>query len=202
MSSTIDTNRFEDMQISVGQDIDRAVEVMRKGGVVLYPTDTVWGLGCDARNPEAIARVYEIKRRADSKALICLVESLDRLQSLVGPLSDPLSQLLDSPRPTTVIYPSASGVAPNLLAPDGSIGLRLTSELYSSRLCARLGSPVVSTSANISGAPSPAIFSEISPEILDAVDYIAAYRRDDTTPATPSRIVRLDPEGQIEILRQ
>lgn len=190
------------MQISVGQDIDRAVEVMRKGGVVLYPTDTVWGLGCDARNPEAIARVYEIKRRADSKALICLVESLDRLQSLVGPLSDPLSQLLDSPRPTTVIYPSASGVAPNLLAPDGSIGLRLTSELYSSRLCARLGSPVVSTSANISGAPSPAIFSEISPEILDAVDYIAAYRRDDTTPATPSRIVRLDPEGQIEILRQ
>lgn len=182
-------------------DIEKAVETMRRGGVILYPTDTVWGLGCDARCSEAVAKIYEIKRRADSKALICLVESRERLSAHVGAISAELDAVLSSERPTTVIYPSAKGVAPSLLAADGSIGVRITSEAFSSALCAALGAPIVSTSANISGLPSPAIFSEIAPEIVEAVDYVAHTRRDDHTRVAPSRIVRLMPDGTAEILR-
>ncbi len=184
-------------------DIERAVDVMKAGGVILYPTDTVWGLGCDASCADAVRRIYAIKRRADSKALISLVGSRARLEQCVGPLPDVIATLLDHPdgRPVTVVYPHARGLAPDLLASDGSAGIRLTSELYSSGLALALGKPVVSTSANISGNPAPVFFDEIPEEIISAVDYVAFYRRDDRHPARPSKVVKFLSTGEIEILR-
>lgn len=191
------------MKPTVQADIERAVDVMRAGGVILYPTDTVWGLGCDASCPEAVRRVYAIKRRADSKALISLVGSRSQLEQCTGPMPREILTLIGNPdgRPVTVVYPHVRGLAPDLLASDGSAGLRLTSELFSSSLPLALGRPVVSTSANISGQPAPAFFDEIPAEILSAVDYAALYRREDKTPARPSKVVKFLPSGEIEILR-
>lgn len=154
-------------------DIRQAVEVLRRGGVILYPTDTVWGIGCDATNAEAVKRVYDIKQRDDSKALICLVDSDARLQRYVRNVPDVAWQLLDAVvKPTTVILDNAVNLAPNLIAEDGSIGIRITKEPFSQELCFRFQKALVSTSANISGEPAPQNFSDISEEILNAVDYI------------------------------
>ncbi len=183
-------------------DIQNAVSVMRKGGVILYPTDTVWGIGCDATSPQAVGRVYEIKHRADSKALISLVGDDSILGDYVGAIAGMALRIIaESDRPTTIVYPECRNMAPNLLAADGSAALRVTHEIYSRELCRQLGSPVVSTSANISGEPAPAVFGEISPEIIAAVDYVACYRRDDESVATPSRVVKINPDGSTEILR-
>lgn len=188
--------------MTVQEDIARAVEVLKAGGVVLYPTDTVWGIGCDAASDEAVRKVYAIKRRADSKALISLVGSRRMLELTVGDVPDSVSGLIESSsRPVTVVYPSGSRLAGCLLAEDGSAGIRLTSELYSSALCLGLGGPVVSTSANVSGRPSPRFFSEIEEEIINAVDYVASYRRDDVTPSLPSMVVKLLPSGELLTLR-
>lgn len=188
--------------MNISQDISMAVSVMKEGGIILYPTDTVWGLGCDARNPRAVARIFEVKRRADSKALISLVSSEAMLRSHAGEVPDGvLGMVRESPRPVTVVFPSGTDVAPALLGEDGSIGMRLTREAYSSALCEALGGPVVSTSANISGEPAPAFFDEISPEIISAVDYVALYRRDDRTPSRPSRVIKAGPDGSITVLR-
>lgn len=176
---------------------------MKRGGVIVYPTDTVWGIGCDATCSEAVRRIYEIKRRTDSKALICLVADEEMLRHHVGSVPQAVSDSLSGfDRPTTVIYPEARNVAPELLAPDGSIGIRVTSEEFSCGLCKALGNAVVSTSANISGHPAPAIFSEISQEILAQADYVAASRRSDTSKSAPSRVILITPEGEIKVLRQ
>ena len=152
-------------------DIRNAVEVMRKGGVILYPTDTVWGIGCDATNAEAVARVYEIKKRADSKALICLVDSDARLQRYVKKVPNVAWELFDcADKPTTVILDGAVNLAPNLIAEDGSIALRITQEAFSKELCYRFQKAIVSTSANISGEPTAQNYCDISQEIIDAVD--------------------------------
>jgi len=188
--------------MNLSEDISRAVAVMKAGGVILYPTDTVWGLGCDARNPEAVARIFEIKRRADSKALISLVSSEEMLRSHAGAIPEGIMEYLrDASRPTTVVYPGGTDVAPNLLGEDGSIGMRLTREAYSAALCEALGGPVVSTSANVSGEPAPACYHEISPEIAALADYTAEYRRDDTAKAAPSRVVKAETDGTVTILR-
>lgn len=188
--------------ITFQADVAAAVAAMRRGGVIAYPTDTVWGIGCDASCQEAVKRVYEIKRRADSKALITLVADRGMLVRHVGMIPPEASSLLEqTDRPLTVVYPSGSGVAPGLLAPDGSIGIRITSEAFSQALCRVLGGPVVSTSANFSGMPSPAIFSEIDPSLLGMLDYVAHYRRTDTSRAIPSRVCRLDNDGTVKILR-
>lgn len=179
-----------------------AVSVMKRGGVILYPTDTVWGIGCDATSSDAVRRVYEIKRRSDSKALISLVSDIDMLERFVGNVPLSVADFLEkSDRPTTVVYPSCRLLAPELLADDGSAGIRVTSEIYSRDLCQELGVPVVSTSANISGKPAPALFSEISDEIISAVDYVADFRRDDSTVSAPSRVVKLNSDGSFIILR-
>lgn len=187
--------------MTMQEDIARAVDVMKRGGLVAYPTDTVWGIGCDATCQEAVRRVYAVKRRPDSKALITLVGSRRMLEHMVGPLADAVIPLLEAGRPTTVVYPHAVGVAPDLLAPDGSIGVRLTREQFSASLCEAMGTPVVSTSANISGSPAPRFYSEIPAEILEAVDYVAFTRRDDLTPALPSRVVSVDRDGNINVIR-
>ena len=140
----------------LAKDISSAVAVLRKGGIIVYPTDTVWGIGCDACNSEAVRRVFEIKRRADSKALITLVaDGEDVARYTSSDFSAAMKLIGESRRPTTVIYPGAKGLAPELIADDGSVGIRLTSEAVSAAICRGLGRPLVSTSANISGCPAP-----------------------------------------------
>ena len=184
-------------------DIRRAISVLRQGGVILYPTDTVWGIGCDATLPEAVERVYHIKQRADAKALITLVDSEAKVQFYVRQVPDVAWDLIElSEKPLTIVYDGARNLAPNLLAADGSAGIRITREAFSRELCFRFRRAVVSTSANVSGQPSPQNFSEISEEIKSAVDYIVDYRREETTQAKPSSIIKLDKGGVIKIIRQ
>lgn len=198
------------------EDIKKAVEVLRKGGVILYPTDTVWGIGCDATNAEAVKRVYEIKQRDDSKALICLVDSDARLQRYVRNVPDVAWQLIDSlkeaatifdgspsgSRPTTLILDGAVNLAPNLIAEDGSIALRITHEPFSKELCYRFQKALVSTSANISGQPAAQNYCDIAPELLEAVDYVCWSRRQEHKPHLPSSIIRLRQDGEVTIIRQ
>ena len=168
------------------EDIRKAVEVLRKGGVILYPTDTVWGIGCDATNSEAVKRVYDIKQRDDSKALICLVDSDARLQRYIRKVPDVAWQLLDCcDKPTTVILDGAVNLAENLIAEDGSVGIRITQEPFSKELCFRFQKALVSTSANISGEPAAQNYPDIDPKIIEAVDYVCWSRRQEHKPHKP-----------------
>lgn len=184
-------------------DIKNAIEVMRRGGVILYPTDTVWGLGCDATNFEAVKRIYEIKKRDDSKAMICLVDSDNRLQRYFRNVPDVAWDLLTlAVKPTTVILDDATGVASNLVAEDGSLAVRITQEEFSKELCYRMQKPIVSTSANISGEPTAQNYRDISEEIRNAVDYICETRRQEHLPHVPSSIIKLSKNGEVEIIRK
>ena len=184
-------------------EVKTAIDIMKKGGVILYPTDTVWGIGCDATNPEAVKRVYEIKRRDDSKALICLVDSEARLSRYVRNVADVTWDMIElATRPLTVIFPGVTGLAPNLMGEDGSVGIRVTREEFSKELCFRFQKPIVSTSANISGEPTPATFDEISDEIKNAVDYVVKYNRRCKEKHKPSSIVKIDASGKFQIIRE
>ena len=186
-------------------DLQAALKVLREGGVILYPTDTIWGIGCDATNAEAVARVYEIKKRADSKAMLVLLDGAGKLQGYMEKVPETAWMLLETnegQRPMTIIYPQAKNLAPNLLADDGSVGIRITEEPFSKALCEQLRRPLVSTSANISGEPAARLFSEISPEILEAVDYVCLFRRDDNSPTQPSSIIKIDDKERINIIRK
>ena len=173
---------------------------MRRGGTILYPTDTVWGIGCDATNPDAVQRVYTIKQRDDSKALICLVDSDARLQRYIRNVPDVAWQLIDSV--TTLILDGAVNLAPNLIAEDGSIGIRITNEPFSKELCYRFQKAIVSTSANISGEPAAQNYCDIDPRILEAVDYVCWTRRQEHKPHTPSSIIKLKSNGEVTIIRK
>ena len=181
---------------------------MRKGGVILYPTDTVWGIGCDATNAEAVKRVYDIKQRDDSKALICLVDSDARMQRYFRQVPDVAWQLIDSlkeaedAKPTTLILDGAINLAPNLIAEDGSIGIRITNEPFSKELCYCFQKAIVSTSANISGEPAAQNYCDIDPRILEAVDYVCWSRRQEHKPHTPSSIIKLKENGEVTIIRK
>ena len=180
-----------------------AVDALRRGGVILYPTDTVWGIGCDATNEAAVKRVFEIKHRADSKALIALVNSLAMLERTVDNVPDVAYQLIEaSDRPTTIVYDHGSGVAPSMIAADGSLAVRVTSERISSAIIRGLGRPLVSTSANISGATAAAFFDEISDDIKNAVDYACLSRQTDRTAARPSLVIKISDNGVFKILRK
>ena len=188
------------------EDIRNAVEVMRRGGVILYPTDTVWGIGCDATNAEAVKRVYAIKQRDDSKALICLVDSDARMQRYIRNVPDVAWQLIDSlsegGKPTTLIHDGAINLAQNLIAEDGSIGIRITQEPFSKELCYRFQKAIVSTSANISGEPAAQNYCDIDQRIIEAVDYVCWSRRQEHKPHTPSSIIKLKENGEVEIIRK
>ena len=185
------------------QDIRNAVEAMRKGGVILYPTDTIWGIGCDATNAEAVRKVYDIKQRDDSKALICLVDSDARLQRYVRNVPDVAWQLIDCvDKPTTLILDGAVNLAPNLIAPDGSIGIRITKEPFSHELCFRFQKAIVSTSANISGEPAAQNYGDINPRILEQVDYVCWSRRQEHKPHAPSSIIKLGSDGEVQVIRK
>lgn len=191
------------MEKTLQEEIRKAVEVLRQGGTILYPTDTVWGIGCDATNEEAVKKVYEIKRRTDSKALLVLVDSASKIPSYVDEVPDMAWQLIEiTEKPLTIIYPEAKNLATNLIAADHSIGIRVTRELFSKTLCEQFRKPIVSTSANISGKPTPSNFSQIDEEIKSAVDYVVNWRQDEKSEPQPSSIIKLDKGNVIQIIRQ
>jgi len=191
------------MNGTIREEIKKACEVLQKGGVILYPTDTVWGIGCDATNEEAVKRVYEIKKRADSKAMLVLVDSDVKVDYYVQDVPEVAWDLIQyATKPLTVIYDGARNLATNLIGEDGSVGIRVTSEEFSKQLCFRFRKAIVSTSANISGEPAPASFSEIQEEIKQAVDYIVGYRQDEPAGAKPSSILKLGKGGVIRIIRE
>ena len=196
------TSRYE------REDLQQAVQVMRNGGIILYPTDTVWGIGCDATNADAVARIYRLKQRTDSKAMLCLLDGAGKLQGYVSQIPSVAWDLLEASdgldtamRPLTIIYPGAKNVAPNLLAEDGSLGIRITAEPFSKALCAALHHPVVSTSANLSGQAAARSFREITKEILDGVDYVCKFRRNDPCKAKPSSIIKLGVNNEVTVIR-
>lgn len=206
------------MKKPVNEILAEAVKVLREGGVILYPTDTIWGIGCDATNPEAVAKVYGIKKRPDSKSLVLLADSLDMVGRYVKEIPDIAVQLVEvNDRPMTIIYPDAiCGKAPaegskavadrhflayNAVAEDGSVGIRVPMNEFCRNLCYRLGRPVVSTSANLSGEASPERYADIPQEIISAVDYVVdpALERDSLGKA--SQIIKVGLRGEIQIIR-
>lgn len=187
--------------VTMEQDIEACLEVLAKGGIILYPTDTVWGIGCDATNEAAVARIYQLKQRPDNKAMIVLVaDERQVLQYVAAPDLQVFDYLQKAVKPTTVIYEGAIGLASNLIGQDGSIGIRICRDTFCKHLIKRYRKPIVSTSANRSGAPTAAFFDDIQPAIRNEVDYVVHYRRDDRTPATPSTVITWN-RGELKILR-
>jgi L-threonylcarbamoyladenylate synthase len=186
----------------INSEVTKAEEIISTGGIILYPTDTIWGIGCDATNARAVQRIYEIKQRSDSKSMLVLVPGVEMLRSFVESIPDKALELIfNTTRPTTIIYPGAINLAPNLLAVDGSVGIRVTSDDFCRKLIEKIGFPIVSTSANISGNPSPDTFSSIEDNILDQMDHIVKWKQDEKTPSAPSTIIRIDKKGRSAILR-
>lgn len=185
------------------EDLKKACEVLSDGGLILYPTDTIWGIGCDATNEEAVRKVYKLKQRIDSKAMLVLIDSTAKLNNYVEEVPDQAWDLIElTTKPLTIIYPKGRNLPSCLVAEDGSIGIRVSMEEFSRKLCERFRKPLVSTSANVSGTPAPVIFDEISEEIKAGVDYIVNYRQDDISRAVPSSIIKLDIGGLIQIIRE
>ena len=185
------------------EDVKRAVQVMRDGGIILYPTDTIWGIGCDASNSAAVRRIFELKQRSDSKSMLSLIDSDAKLGYYVPDIPDVAYDLMDlAEKPLTIIYDNVRHLAPELLADDGSAGIRVTREAFSKELCRRLGGAVVSTSANISGEPSAANFSEITDAIRKGVDYVVEYRQNEQARAVASSIIKLGSGGLVKIIRE
>lgn len=185
------------------EEIKKAIEVLRAGGVILYPTDTVWGLGCDATNNVAVKKIFDIKKRADAKAMLVLVDSAAKVQSYVAEVPDIAWDLIEfTEKPLTIIYPNARNLASNLIAEDKSVGIRVTSEAFSKALCAQFRKPIVSTSANVSGESSPSNFGQISDVIINTVDYVVNFRQSETSTPKPSSIIKLGIGNLFELIRE
>lgn len=191
------------MRIDAG-DLEKALKVLKTGGVILYPTETVWGIGCDATVSQAVERVFEIKGRASSKAMISLVADLEQLSHWLKVLPQTaVDELQNTERPTTIVYDSPSGISPLLLAEDGSAAFRVTTNPYTAELCRRLGRPLVSTSANSSGNPSPSAFEDIEERVRNAVDFICSpSEAPDNVSVKPSRIIKISNDGDKKIIRE
>lgn len=184
------------------EEVRKACEILKNGGLILYPTDTIWGIGCDATNEEAVQRVYELKHREDSKAMLVLLDDVGKLASYVEVPEIAYDLLEVNDKPMTIIYPNAKNIAKNLIAQDRTIGIRITSEAFTKALLYRFRKPIVSTSANISGEPSPRCFAEISDAVKTAVDYVVDFRQEETTNPAPSSIIKLGLGGEIQIIRK
>ncbi len=189
---------------SIQEEIDKALAVLRSGGIILYPTDTVWGIGCDATNAEAVARIYALKRRDDSKSMIVLAADEEMVERYVGiEVPEAAWQLWEvSDKPLTLILDGAEGLAPNLLPAESTVAFRVVHHEFCERLVRALGRPLVSTSANLSGEPTPATFSTIAPAIKEGVDWVASPDFEGTATGCPSSIIRLGAGGQIAIVRE
>lgn len=184
------------------QDIKNACDTLNNSGVILYPTDTIWGLGCDAFDMQAIQKIYSIKNRPIEKSmLVLLADARDIIKYIPAPHPDIIDIVGSFAQPTTVIYDNALEFPEDLLHANGSIGIRVTTDPFCKALIKRFGKPIVSTSANISGAPSAAIFDEIDEQIINNVDYTVRYRQDDTTTTPASRIVKITDDGSLDIIR-
>lgn len=189
--------------MNLKEEIEKAAEVLNAGGIILYPTDTIWGIGCDATNPEAVEKIYRLKQRSDSRSMLVLLDTTAKLDYYIEEVPDIALDLIEySEKPLTIIYSGGRNVAANLIASDGSLGIRITKEAFSSGLCRRFKKPIVSTSANISGRPPASSFSQIEEEIKSAVDYIADYGRAETGNQKPSGIIKLGKGGLVEIIRE
>jgi len=185
------------------EDLKKAISVLHEGGVILYPTDTIWGLGCDATNEKAVQRIFDIKKRLDTKSMLVLLDSPSKIQGYVSEVPDMAWDLIElADKPLTIIYPEAKNLAKSLISDERSIGIRITSEKFSKSLCERFKKPIVSTSANISGEPSPKNFAEISIEIKNTVDYIVRFRQEEELEARPSSIIKLGKGNLIKIIRE
>ena len=193
-------------------DLQEALRVLRSGGIIVYPTDTVWGIGCDATNAEAVKRIYQLKQREDSKSMLVLLDSPAKLAYYIGNIPEAAEMLLglederirglEDQKPLTIIYPHARNMARNLIAEDGSVGIRITNEPFSKALCEQLRHPIVSTSANISGHPAAPFYAEIEETILKGADYVCQFRRDDDCPHEPSSIIKINEDGTFKIIRE
>jgi len=189
-------NRFQ-------QEVDAAVDALLLQQVILYPTDTVWGLGCDAEVPRAVERLYKLKERPVGKPSIVLVADLAMLSRYAATVPDALEAALASQTlPTTYILPASRAVAPALLGPDGTVGLRIVQDEFCHRLVRRLGHGLVSTSANKSGEATPSSYADINAAIVRDADHVVAWRQDEARPAVPSRVVRLGEDGELEVVRE
>ena len=185
------------------EDILKSSEVIMSGGIIIYPTDTIWGIGCDATNEAAVKKIYEIKKRPDAKSMITLVNNETMLFYYAGDFPDVAMEIINiSDKPLTIIYPHPVGLALNLLAEDGSAGIRVTNDRFCAELIKKTGKPVVSTSANISGMSWPKTFTDIDTQIRDAVDYVVKWRQDERKPAKPSGIVKVWPDGSLKVIRE
>lgn len=183
-------------------DIVQCLKTLSAGGLILYPTDTVWGIGCDATNADAVKKVYQLKQRDDSKALIVLIDSADHLDHYVVDVPMIARELIDvAVKPLTIIYEGAYNLAPNVLGDQDSVGIRIPNDEFCHRLCERFGKPIVSTSANVSGHPTAKTFADIDASIVQGVDYAVQYRRDDTSRHQPSNIILLSRDGTFKIIR-
>ncbi len=184
-------------------DLIKALEVLEKGGVILYPTDTIWGIGCDATNEKAVEKIYRIKQRSDQKSMLILLDNPNKISSYINEIPDVAWNLIElSDNPLTIIFSGAKNLAPNIIAPDGSVGVRISDEPFNQNLIQKFRKPIVSTSANISGQRSPLNFTEISQEIIESVDYVVKWRQDDFSNSQASSIIKLEPNGEIQIIRK
>ncbi len=184
------------------EEINKAFEILKSGGIILYPTDTLWGLGCDATNPEAVAKIFALKKRAESKSMIILLDTDNKLQSYVSEVPDIAYDLIEyTEKPLTIIYSGAKNLAPNLISDDGSIGIRIPKHTFCEQLIQRFRKPIVSTSANISGETSPTNFSEISQEIIEGVDYVVDFEQESKELKQASTIMKLEADGRFIFIR-
>lgn len=185
------------------QDINKCLEVLNNGGVILYPTDTIWGLGCDATNEKAVERIYQIKKRSSQKGMLVLLDNENKIPSYVSEMPEIARDLIElSEKPLTIIYSGARQLAKNLVAQDGSIGIRISLDDFNQKLIRQFKKPLVSTSANFSGESAPQNFNEIDEEILHAVDYVVKWRQNNLTKVPPSSIIKLGQGGEIKIIRE
>ena len=183
-------------------DIEACLRVLESGGLILYPTDTIWGIGCDATNEAAVEKIFALKKRIETKALIVLIaDERSLLQYVASPHIEVFDYIQGVSKPTTIIYENAIGLAGNLLAEDGSVGIRICADEFCKHLIKRFRKPIVSTSANVSGFPPPKVFSDIDIAVKEGVDYVVHYRQDDMTPLEPSAVVKYNKDGSFTILR-
>lgn len=184
------------------EEIERTLEVLKKGGIILYPTDTVWGIGCDATNPQAVERIYKLKKREDNKAMICLVNSIKMLEQFVDEVPEPAYDVIEySNKPTTIIYDNPVRVANNLVGADETLGIRVVKEPFCEKLIYKFRKPLVSTSANISGQPTPNSFAQIAPEILKGVDYVVNLHHSKISDK-PSAIIKIGNDRSVKVIRK
>lgn len=189
--------------MNFSEDIRLAVDTLKRGGIIIYPTDTIWGIGCDAGSLTAVEKIFSIKERDESKSLLVLVNSYGMLERYVHEIPKTASELIEvSDQPLTIIYPAGRNLAPGVCAADGSVGIRITSDEFCSELITRLRKPLVSTSANFSGKPSPSNYSEIDPELLAKAGYVVSHRRNDNQKRRPSPVISVGTDGTLKIIRK